>query len=106
MQAEEGTGRLIRQPPRRLRGSDSAAAELAELIDTDAERTYERLRAFLLRGSELRRSESSRFPIFAFRLHQFLTRGDTVWAFKLGGTLPQQPAPPEPPTIQPAPVRR
>ncbi len=23
---------------------------------------------------------SSRFPIFAFRLHQFFTRGDTVWA--------------------------
>ena len=43
-------------------------------------RTYELLRAFLLKGSELRRSESSRFPIFAFRLHQFLTRGDTVWA--------------------------
>ena len=38
------------------------------------------LRQFLLKGSELRRNESSRFPIFAFRLHQFFTRGDTVWA--------------------------
>jgi hypothetical protein len=38
------------------------------------------LRQFLLQGSELRRSASSRFPIFAFRLHQFFTRGDTVWA--------------------------
>src|SRR3970040_2439036 len=28
----------------------------------------------------MRRSASSRFPIFAFRLHQFFTRGDTVWA--------------------------
>jgi hypothetical protein len=27
-----------------------------------------------------RASASSRFPIFAFRLHQFFTRGDTVWA--------------------------
>ena len=80
MQTEEETRRLIRQPPRRLRGPESAAAELAELTDGDPERTYERLRAFLLRGSDLRRSESSRFPIFAFRLHQFLTRGDTVWA--------------------------
>ncbi len=33
-----------------------------------------------MRGSELRRNESSRFPIFAFRLHQFFTRGDTVWS--------------------------
>ncbi len=38
------------------------------------------LRRFLLTGSDLRRSASSRFPIFAFRLHQFFTRGDTVWA--------------------------
>jgi quinohemoprotein ethanol dehydrogenase len=33
-------------------------------------------------------------------------RDDVLFAFKLGGTLPQRPAPPEPPTIQPAPVRR
>jgi hypothetical protein len=34
----------------------------------------------LLQGSTLRARASSRFPIFAFRLHQFFTRGDTVWA--------------------------
>jgi alcohol dehydrogenase (cytochrome c) len=28
-------------------------------------------------------------------------RGDFLWAFKLGGTLPQAPAPREPPTIEP-----
>ena len=38
------------------------------------------LREWLLQGSKLYPRESSRFPIFAFRLHQFLTRGDTVWA--------------------------
>ena len=38
------------------------------------------LRKWLLQGSKLHPGESSRFPIFAFRLHQFLTRGDTVWA--------------------------
>ena len=80
VQAEPDTGRLIRQPPRRLRGPDSATTELAELTDAPADQVYQKLRAFLLRGSELRRSASSRFPIFAFRLHQFLTRGDTVWA--------------------------
>jgi quinohemoprotein ethanol dehydrogenase len=37
---------------------------------------------------------------------QLSKRGDSVWAFKLGGTLPQQPAPPEPPTLQPPPARR
>lgn len=82
---EEGTTRLIRQVPRRLQGDEienkrSAAAELAELTGTDPERCAAVLRRFLLHGSKLRRSESSRFPIFAFRLHQFFTRGDTVWA--------------------------
>ncbi|MCC7042793.1 MAG: PQQ-binding-like beta-propeller repeat protein [Acidobacteria bacterium] len=32
--------------------------------------------------------------------------GDNLWAFKLGGTVPPQPAPAEPPTIQPAGGRR
>jgi len=82
---ESGTRALIRQVPRRLQGSDiegqkSAASELADLLDADPERCSSVLRRFLLHGSKLRRSESSRFPIFAFRLHQFLTRGDTVWA--------------------------
>ena len=37
---------------------------------------------------------------------QLSKRGDSVWAFKLGGTVPQEPAPPEPPLLQPAPARR
>jgi PQQ-dependent dehydrogenase (methanol/ethanol family) len=36
---------------------------------------------------------------------QLSKRGDSLWAFKLGGTLPQEPAPPEPPLVQPAPQR-
>ena len=80
VRAEEGSGRLIRQVPQRIHGNDSAAAELALLTATEASQCAEVLRSFLLKGSELRRDASSRFPIFAFRLHQFFTRGDTVWA--------------------------
>ncbi len=85
VRAEEGTGRLIRQFPRRLQGPGSAAEELASLIFSGSEhidpmRCATVLRQYLLKGAELRRSASSRFPIFAFRLHQFFTRGDTVWA--------------------------
>jgi hypothetical protein len=79
VRAEAGAGRLIRQAPRRLQGADSAAEELARLTTTDPLRCAEVLRQYLLKGSALRRSASSRFPIFAFRLHQFFTRGDTVW---------------------------
>ena len=94
---EAGTGRLLRQVPRRLEGKpkedrqgaseetptedrQSAAAELSALTGASPGQCARVLREWLLQGSKLRRSESSRFPIFAFRLHQFLTRGDTVWA--------------------------
>lgn len=87
VRGEEGTGRLIRQAPRRLQGEilqdkKSAAEELADLTKTDPTRCADVLREFLLKGADeqMRRSASSRFPIFAFRLHQFFTRGDTVWA--------------------------
>jgi very-short-patch-repair endonuclease len=87
VRAEEGTGRLVRQAPRRIQGEmlqnqESAAEELARLTSTSPTRCAEVLRMFLLKGADeqMRRSASSRFPIFAFRLHQFFTRGDTVWA--------------------------
>lgn len=82
---EVASKQLVRQIPRRLtgdpiEGQESAAAELAGLTSTDVEKCASVLQRFLLRGASLRRTESSRFPIFAFRLHQFFTRGDTVWA--------------------------
>ena len=82
---EAGTSRLLRQVPRRLEGEPldgrpSAAEALSKLVGLDSERCARVLRNWLLQGSNLRRTEASRFPIFAFRLHQFLTRGDTVWA--------------------------
>jgi very-short-patch-repair endonuclease len=78
--AEPVTGALIRQIPRPLRGESGVAEELARLANIDVDRCVELLRQFLMQGSTLHRSESSRFPIFAFRLHQFFTRADTVWA--------------------------
>ena len=69
VQMETATGRWIRQPPRRLRGEGSAVAELATLTGLDANHCDRVLRQFLTQGSQLRRTEFSRFPIFAFRLH-------------------------------------
>lgn len=80
IKTEQGDGRLVRQNPRRLQGDGGAAKELAEITSTDPSQCYTVLRHFLLKGSDLRCSSSSRFPIFAFRLHQFFTRGDTVWS--------------------------
>ena len=82
---ETATGKLIRQTPRRLTGTrhreeHSAADELAEFTGAESDKCADALRKWLKQGTSIRRTESSRFPIFAFRLHQFLTRGDTVWA--------------------------
>jgi ATP-dependent helicase YprA (DUF1998 family) len=85
VQTETTSGRLVRQSPRRVEGDElehrkSAASELAELTGIGADRCADVLRRFLLHGSTLFPSPASRFPVFAFRLHQFFTRGDTVWA--------------------------
>lgn len=80
IKTEEGSDRLIRQAPRRLQGEGSAANELAKITATDPELCADILRRYLLKGSEIYSTASSRFPIFAFRLHQFFTRGDTVWS--------------------------
>ena len=80
IRTEAATSRLIRQAPRTLRGHESAGAELARLTGTtDESRCADVIQSFLLHGANLFRSPSSKFPIFAFRLHQFFTRGDTVW---------------------------
>jgi ATP-dependent helicase YprA (DUF1998 family)/very-short-patch-repair endonuclease len=80
IRGEDGSDRLIRQAPRRLVGPTSAGEELAKLTGADPGVCTQALQRFLLKGSELYPNASSRFPIFAFRLHQFFTRGDTVWA--------------------------
>ena len=79
VQTEANTNVLIRQTPRALEGDGSASKELAELTATDEELCANVLMKFLREGSDLRKDESSRYPLFAFRLHQFFTRGDTVW---------------------------
>ena len=74
---------LVDAAPRRAAPENDADAPsppaAARFEDTGPRRCAEVLRRWLLHGSGLYRSESSRFSIFAFRLHQFLTRGDTVW---------------------------
>jgi len=85
IQTEEETGTLVRQIPRRLEGAtlhsqSSASDELAELTSTPATKCANVLKSFLMQGAALRRGPESRYPIFAFRLHQFFTRGDTVWS--------------------------
>ncbi|MDE2125265.1 MAG: DEAD/DEAH box helicase [Armatimonadetes bacterium] len=77
---EPGTGRLVRRQPRSLSGEDGAANELSDLIGLDYERCEAAIQDGLLGGYQCERNPETGFPAFAFRLHQFISRGDTVYA--------------------------
>ncbi len=76
---EPGSGRLIRRRPRSISGEDGVGAELATLTGLDAERCGGAIQATLFAGFRVALPGAA-FPVFAFRLHQFFSRGDTVYA--------------------------
>ena len=76
---EPGSGRLVRAQPLPVRGPDGAARKLADLTGVDEARCAEAIEETLLAGYALKHPETG-FPLFAFRLHQFFSRGETVYA--------------------------
>ncbi|HEX4680479.1 MAG TPA: DEAD/DEAH box helicase [Gaiellaceae bacterium] len=79
LEEEPETRRLRRARPRMVGGEDGAAAELARLVGSDPVVCADAIRTTLMRGYDLRNPENG-FPLFAFRLHQLFTRGETVFA--------------------------
>ncbi len=81
VERDPATGRLIRCRPRPVGGPDpdSAAMILARQTGEDPDRCAAAIQATLLAGSRCR-NPSTGFPVFPFRLHQFVTRGETVHA--------------------------
>lgn len=76
---EAGTGRLIRTTPRSISGEQGAAPELAALVGLPESQCVEAIKAGLLAGFR-HTNPVTGFPAFAFRLHQFISRGDAVYA--------------------------
>jgi ATP-dependent helicase YprA (DUF1998 family) len=79
LRTEPTSGMLVRQPPQPILGENGAAAKLAELTGISSDACRDAIQAYLLAGSRLRNPVTG-FPVFAFRLHQFISRGDTIWA--------------------------
>ncbi|MER3462455.1 MAG: RNA helicase, partial [Armatimonadota bacterium] len=75
----EEEGALVRQTPRPLTGPEGAAAELAALVELPPEDCRRALEKCLLVGYRLI-NPANGLRAFAFRLHQFISRGDTVYA--------------------------
>jgi hypothetical protein len=73
--ATDATGRLVRQKPAKI---EEAAAELAKDSGLTAAVCAQAIRRTLEAGSEAKNPVTER-PLFAFRLHQFLSKGDTVY---------------------------
>jgi len=72
---EPSTGTLIRQTPTTV---ERAAATLAELTGIPQGNCAIAIRATLLAGSRTMNPQTGR-PLFAFRLHRFLSKGGTVF---------------------------
>lgn len=74
-------GRLVRTRPRRIAGEDESAARLLHtLTGVEEERCVTVIQQGLLAGYEkVTHPTTGRAP-FAFRLHQFISKGDTVYA--------------------------
>ncbi|MFN8017154.1 MAG: DEAD/DEAH box helicase [Acidimicrobiales bacterium] len=99
---EDHAGRLVRVAPQPVRLPDGKAAELAELIDDDVARCAEAIERRLMTGYDTMRPDSP-YPAFAFRLHQFISKGDTVYA---GDRTTRAPLPHAlPPAASPRPRR-
>ncbi|MEU1447542.1 protein kinase domain-containing protein [Streptomyces mirabilis] len=72
---DEATGRLVRRQPTKI---EVAARELAEQSGVSKDDCVKAIEATLEAGSQARHPVTDR-PLFAFRLHQFLSKGDTVY---------------------------
>jgi very-short-patch-repair endonuclease len=80
IRAEPNNHRLIRMEPRSISGENGAARELSRLTGVSEERCIEAIQEGLLAGCECEKAPEARFPPFAFRLHQFISRGGNVYA--------------------------
>ena len=74
------SGQLVRQVPRPIRGRDGASDELHQLTGIPGEVCSRAIESHLLASYKDALNPNTGLPAFAFRLHQFISRGDTVYA--------------------------
>jgi hypothetical protein len=77
---ETESGRLVRSKPLPLRGDTGAAGRLSQLTGAEESFCEQVITQTLLRGATDIRDPETNFPLFPFRLHQFISRGDTLYS--------------------------
>lgn len=80
LEKEEQSGRLVRVEPKSLHGPGGAASALAEALGLGQEICASAIEQQLLASYGGEPDPDTGFPVFAFRLHQFISRGDTVYS--------------------------
>lgn len=73
------TGRLYRSSAKCISGKDGGAENLSKLTGIDLSTCKSAIQHALMLGFKTI-NPSNGFPVFAFKLHQFISRGDTVYA--------------------------
>lgn len=72
--------RWARVMPQSISGKEGAASKLQKATNLDLARCEEAIKKGLLAGYNTAHPTNKRLRPFAFRLHQFISRGDTVYA--------------------------
>jgi len=80
VEPEPESGRLVRVRPRSIEGPRGAASELSLLTGVPVERCVQAIQDGLSASYRCERDPNTGRAPFAFRLHQFISRGDTVYA--------------------------
>ncbi len=73
------TGRLFRSSAKCISGKDGGAENLSKQTGIDLSTCKSAIQHALMLGFKTI-NPSNGFPVFAFKLHQFISRGDTVYA--------------------------
>jgi len=73
------TGRLYRSSAKCISGKDGGAENLSKQTGIDLSTCKSAIQHALMLGFQTI-NPSNGFPVFAFKLHQFISRGDTVYA--------------------------
>ena len=76
---EEGSGRLIHTTPHTISGGDGAAHDLHKLTSVSLDNCIRAIQQGLLGAYLCQPNPETNSPPFAFRLHQFISRGDTIY---------------------------
>jgi len=78
--AEPESGRLLRAKPLSITGERGSARKLSDLTGVDYDRCVEVIQQGLMGGYQCEPDPQTGFKPFAFKAHQFISKGDTVYA--------------------------